>query len=68
MSNQPISMKDLIEVKFKLLEDKDDKRALITKQNRYVCEVTNDILGNHIPCCVLKTSYFKNSYSNYYYF
>lgn len=56
MSNKPISMKDLIGVKFKLLEDKEDKRALIAKQERYVCPVTNDVLGNSVPCCVLRTS------------
>lgn len=55
-SNKPISMKDLIEVKFKLLEDKDDKRSFITRENRYVCEVSNDVLGNHVPCVVLRTS------------
>ena len=50
-------MKDLTEVKFKLLvEDKDDKRALISKQNRYVCAVSDDVLGNNVPCVVLKTS------------
>lgn len=50
-------MKDLTEVKFKfLVEDKDDKRALISKQNRYVCAVSDDVLGNNVPCVVLKTS------------
>jgi nitric oxide synthase-interacting protein len=56
MSNKPISMKDLVEVKFKFLEDKDDKRALIAKRDRYVCALTNDVLNNYVPCCVLRTS------------
>jgi nitric oxide synthase-interacting protein len=56
MSKQPISMKDLIEVKFKLIDDKSDNRSLIVKQDRYVCAVSNDILGNNVSCCVLKTS------------
>ena len=57
MSNKPISMKDLIEVKFKLLEDKDSKaKALIVKNERYVCPVSNDILSNSVPCVVLRTS------------
>lgn len=56
MSKNPLSMKDLIEVKFKFIEDNNDKRSLIIKQDRYVCAVSNDVLGNNIPCCVLKTS------------
>jgi nitric oxide synthase-interacting protein len=56
MSNKPIGMKDLIDIKFKLLEDKDDKRSLITKSDRYVCPVTNDIINNFVPACVLRTS------------
>lgn len=56
MSNKPLSMKDLTEVKFKFIEDKNDNRSLIVKQDRYVCAVSNDVLGNNVPCCVLKTS------------
>lgn len=56
MSKNPLSMKDLIEVKFKLLDDKNDNRSLIVKQDRYVCPVSNDVLGNNVPCCVLKPS------------
>jgi nitric oxide synthase-interacting protein len=56
MSKKPLSMKDLIEVKFKLLDDKNDNRSLIVKQDRYVCPVSNDVLGNNVPCCVLKPS------------
>ncbi len=57
MSNKPISMKDLIDVKFKLLADKDnDKKSLIARTERYVCAVTNDVLGNSIQTVVLRTS------------
>ena len=56
MSNSPLTMKDLTEVKFKKIEDKNDTRALIVKQDRYVCAVSNDVLGNNVPCCVLRTS------------
>lgn len=56
MSKKPLSMKDLTEVKFKFIEDKSDNRSLIVKQDRYVCAVSNDVLGNNVPCCVLKTS------------
>ena len=56
MSNRPIKLKDLIDVKFTPINDRDSKTALISKQARYVCAVTNDVLGNSVPCAVLKTS------------
>lgn len=55
MSGKPIALKDLIEVKFKLLDEKDDK-SLIAKSERYVCAVTNDLLTNAVSCVVLKPS------------
>lgn len=58
MSNKPISMKDLIDVKFKLVsEDDKDRKSLIAKTERYVCAVSNDILSNSIQTVVLRTSY-----------
>lgn len=56
MSGKPLSMKDLIPVKFNLVHDPDDKASLIVKKNRYMCAVTHDILGNTVPCAVLKPS------------
>lgn len=56
MSNRPIKLKDLMDVKFTPINDRDSKTALISKQARYVCAVTNDVLGNSVPCAVLKTS------------
>lgn len=56
MSEKPIKLKDLIDVKFTPINDRDSKTALISKQARYVCAVTNDVLGNSIPCAVLRTS------------
>lgn len=56
MSGKPISMKDLIDVKFKLLDEKMDKCKLVAKSERYVCPVSNDILGNSVQSVVLKTS------------
>lgn len=56
MSNKPIRLKDLIDVKFTPIKDRDSKTALISKQARYVCAVTNDVLNNSVPCAVLKTS------------
>ena len=62
MSGKPISMKDLIDVKFKKVDENDSRTSLITKSDRYMCSVTNDVLSNSIPCAVLRTSYdVKNS-------
>lgn len=56
MSGKPIKLKDLIEVHFTDIKDRDSKTALINKQARYVCAVTNDVLGNSVPSAVLRTS------------
>ncbi|XP_033751872.1 nitric oxide synthase-interacting protein-like [Pecten maximus] len=56
MSGKPLRLKDLITVNFTDINDRDSKTALITKQARYVCAVTNDVLGNSIPCAVLRPS------------
>lgn len=56
MSGKPIGMKDLIDVKFKFMDENEDKSKLISKVERYVCPVSNDILGNAIQSVVLKTS------------
>lgn len=55
MSGQPLKFKDLIEVKFTPIQD-GKSGSVISKTNRYVCPVTNDILGNSVPCAVLRTS------------
>ncbi|XP_055315400.1 nitric oxide synthase-interacting protein homolog [Sitodiplosis mosellana] len=54
VSFQPIKAKDLIDVKFTLVQDPDDKKSLIVKENRYMCAVTHDILSNSVPCAVLR--------------
>jgi len=54
ISGQPLKAKDLIDVKFKAVNDPDDKKCLITKENRYMCAVTHDILNNSVPCVVLR--------------
>jgi nitric oxide synthase-interacting protein len=55
VSGKPLKVKDLIDVKFKpYIDQQDNKKALITKENRYVCAVTHDILSNSVPCAVLK--------------
>lgn len=56
MSGIPLKLKDFIDVKFTPIKDRDSKTALITKQARFVCAVTNDVLGNSVPAAVLATS------------
>jgi len=56
MTNKPIKFKDLIPVKFTPINDRDDKTSVISKTNRYVCAVTNDVLGNSVPMAVLRPS------------
>lgn len=56
ISQQPMKMKDLIDVKFTLVKDPDDKKSLIVKENRYMCCVTHDILSNSVPCAVIRTT------------
>lgn len=56
MSNKVLKFKDLIPVKFTPINDRDDKTSVISKTNRYVCAVTNDVLGNSVPIAVLRPS------------
>ncbi|CAF1048945.1 unnamed protein product [Rotaria sordida] len=57
ISGKPITMKDLLDVKFKLANNVDPKkRPLVAVRDRYVCAVTGDLLGNSVPCAVLRTS------------
>ncbi|XP_011556643.3 nitric oxide synthase-interacting protein homolog [Plutella xylostella] len=56
ISGRPLKMKDLIEVKWTLVKDPDDKKSLIAKENRYMCPVTHDILSNAVPCAIIRTT------------
>ncbi|XP_005109012.1 nitric oxide synthase-interacting protein [Aplysia californica] len=56
MSGKVLKFKDLIPVKFTPINDRDAKTSVISKTNRYVCAVTNDVLGNSVPCAVLRPS------------
>uniref|UniRef100_G3NLV5 Nitric oxide synthase-interacting protein n=1 Tax=Gasterosteus aculeatus TaxID=69293 RepID=G3NLV5_GASAC len=56
MSGRPIKMNELIPVRFTPLDPGLDRVALLTRQDRYVCAVTRDILGNSVPCAVLRPS------------
>lgn len=56
VSGQPLKIKDLINVKFTMVNDPDDRKSLIAKENRYMCCVTHDILSNSVPCAVIRTT------------
>lgn len=56
MSGHPLKMSDLISVRFTPLDPSLDRVALLTRQDRYVCAVTKDTLGNSVPCAVLRPS------------
>jgi len=56
MSGKPLKMKDLIDVKFHLIkpDDKEVKKSIIAREERYKCAVTHDVLNNATPVAVLK--------------
>lgn len=55
VSNKPLRVKDLIDVKFTLVNEKDkNSTSLILSQSRYKCPITHDILSNSVACAVLK--------------
>ncbi|KAL7644939.1 UNVERIFIED_CONTAM: hypothetical protein RMT77_004756 [Armadillidium vulgare] len=56
MSGKPLRLKDLIPVKFTLADDKTSKKSLEGTRERYKCPVSGDILGNNIPCALLRST------------
>lgn len=54
ISQRPLKVKDLIDVKFTPVNDPDEKKSIHTRENRYMCAVTHDILSNSVPCAVLR--------------
>ncbi|KAG8038271.1 hypothetical protein G9C98_006598 [Cotesia typhae] len=56
VSGNVLKLKNLIPIKFTEVKDPDDKKALIVKEARYMCPITHDILGNSVPCAVIKTT------------
>lgn len=56
VSLKPLKAKDLVDVKFTMVNDPHDKKSLIAKENRYMCVVTHDILSNAVPCVVLRST------------
>ena len=53
MSGKPLKLKELYPVKFTPVVN-DDSKPAITKDARYMCPVTHDLLGNSVPTAVLK--------------
>ena len=45
-------MKDMVTVKFTPADN--GEASVELKRNRYKCPVTGDLLGNNVPCAVLK--------------
>ena len=56
MSSKPLRLKDLIKVKFTLAPVEETKKALIARRERFICPITKDVLGNSVPCAVLRTT------------
>ncbi|XP_061568886.1 nitric oxide synthase-interacting protein [Cololabis saira] len=56
MSGRPIKMNELIPVRFTPLDPSLERVALLNRQERYVCAVTRDVLGNSVPCALLRPS------------
>nr|CAG4634873.1 EOG090X08E0 [Alona affinis] len=54
VSGKVLKMKDLIDVKFTLAPNDEPGKSIISRQVRYMCPVTRDILGNSVPCVILK--------------
>nr|CAG4648720.1 EOG090X08E0 [Polyphemus pediculus] len=56
VSGKLLKIKDLIDVKFTLAPVEEEGKSLISREVRYLCPVTRDVLGNSVPCVVLKTT------------
>jgi len=56
VSGKPMKIKDLIDVKFHLIDEKADKKTLISQETRYKCAVSSDVLTNAVPLAVIRTT------------
>lgn len=56
VSDKPLKIKDFIDVKFTKIEKSDERDSLQGKRDRYKCPVSGDVLGNNIPCAILRTT------------
>lgn len=54
ISQRPLKVKDLIDVKFTPIKDPNEKKSIHVRENRYMCAVTHDALSNSVPCAVLR--------------
>ena len=63
VSGKVLKMKDLIDIKFTLAPNDEKGKSIISRKMRYICPITRDVLGNSVPCAVLKpTSVCSNSW------
>ncbi|CAL4120830.1 unnamed protein product, partial [Meganyctiphanes norvegica] len=53
---KPLKIKDFIDVKFTKVNESDERQSLQGKRDRYKCPVSGDVLGNNIPCAILRTT------------
>ena len=56
MSGKPLRVKDLFPVFFTPIDRVATGSSSLTKQDRWMCPVTHDVLSNSVPCTFLKTS------------
>merc|ERR1711915_832217 len=56
MSGKPLKVKDLTDVVWTEVKDPDNKKSMMSREERYQCAVTGDTLYNSTPCAVLKTT------------
>ena len=56
MSGKPLKVKELGDVQWTEVKDPDNKKSMISREDRYQCAVTGDTLYNSTPCAVLRTS------------
>jgi len=54
VSGKVLKMKDLIDIKFTLAPNDEKGKSIISRKMRYICPITRDVLGNSVPCAVLK--------------
>ena len=56
MSGKPLKVKELVDVQWTEVKDPDNKKSMISREDRYQCAVTGDTLYNSTPCAVLRTT------------
>jgi len=56
VTGKPLKIKDFIDVKFTKVNESDERQSLQGKRDRYKCPVSGDVLGNNIPCAILRTT------------